>query len=244
MEYANTLQPTFYNYLGQPLYFAVSEASIGFHACVSCIAEEPHELTRSGSLQSEQEVTALLGKARDGDVDAFSLLVEQIYDELRVIARSQRRRLGATDTINTTAVVHEAYAKIAGAARKSGRLSFADRGHFFRVASRVMRDVIVDYAKAQSALKRGGRSRPLSIEVISSGQLLAREVDPVEVITVHEALTELASLNEESAQVAELRYFAGLTTEETAEALALSPATIKRRWTVARAWLYQKLAEH
>ena len=191
----------------------------------------------------EYEVTALLGKARQGDADAFSTLVEQIYDELRVIARSQRRRLGAADTLNTTAIVHEAYAKMAGAAQHPARLSFVDRGHFFRVASRVMRDVIVDYAKAQSAQKRGGRSRPVSIEHVSPGQFASRNVDPVEVLSLHAALTDLESLNKEAANVAELRYFAGLTTEETAEALGLSATTVKRRWTVARAWLYQNLSE-
>ena len=195
------------------------------------------------SLPHEYEVTALLGKARQGDAEAFSTLVEQIYDELRVIARSQRRRLGAADTMNTTAIVHEAYAKMAGAAQHPERPSFVDRGHFFRVASRVMRDVIVDYAKAQSAQKRGGQTRPLSIEDIAPGRIASRNVDPGEVLSVHAALTALMSLNEEAASVAELRYFAGLTTEETAEALGLSSATVKRRWTVARAWLYQTLSE-
>ncbi len=106
-----------------------------------------------------------------------------------------------------------------------------------------MRDVIVDYAKAQAAQKRGGRSRPLSLEGLSPGQLISRTVDPTEVLSVHAALTELASMNEEASRVAELRYFAGLTTAEVAEALDLSSATVKRRWTVARAWLYQKLSE-
>ena len=179
-------------------------------------------------MPSEYEVTALLGRARQGDADAFSKLVEEIYDELRVIARSQRRRLGAGDTMNTTAIVHEAYAKMAGAAQHPARLSFADRGHFFRVASRVMRDVIVDYAKAQSAQKRGGPSRPLSLEDLAPGQIASRTVDAGEILSVHAALTALTSLNEEAANVAELRYFAGLTMEETAEALGLSSATVKR----------------
>ena len=106
-----------------------------------------------------------------------------------------------------------------------------------------MRDVLVDYAKAQSAQKRGGRSQPLSLDDASLSRLAARNVDPIEILSVHGALTELAALNEEAANVAELRYFAGLTNEETAEALGLSPATVKRRWTAARAWLYRKLAE-
>ncbi len=192
---------------------------------------------------SEDEVTVLLGRARQGDEEAFSRLVEQIYEELRVIARSQRRRLGAAETINTTAVVHEAYAKMANAAQHPERLAFADRGHFFRVAARVMRDIIVDYAKAQSAQKRGGRSKPLSLDHVAPGQFAFHEVDPTEVLSVHAALTDLEGLNEEAAHVAKLRYFAGLTTDQTAEALGLSAMTVKRRWTVARAWLYQQLSE-
>ncbi|GMQ83173.1 MAG: sigma-70 family RNA polymerase sigma factor [Rhodothermia bacterium] len=201
------------------------------------------DLTQEEVLLSENDVTALLVRARNGDADAFSTLVEQIYGELRVIAASQRRRLGAAATINTTAVVHEAYAKMAGAAQRPERAPFADRGHFFRVASRVMRDIIADYAKAQSTQKRGGRYKPLSIEEVSPAHLAARHVDPEEILTVHMALTELEVLNSEAANVAELRYFAGLTTDETAEALGMSRATVKRRWTVARAWLYQNLSE-
>ncbi len=240
-------QPIFPAKTDQPSCLIVPEAENGrshVHA-QHAIAKRPEPFIQPepSDLQSEHEVTALLGRARKGDAEAFSTLVEQIYDELRVIARSQRRRLGAADTLNTTAIVHEAYAKMAGAAQHPDRLSFVDRGHFFRVAARVMRDVIVDYAKAQSAQKRGGRSRPLSLEHVSPGQLASRDVDPLEVLSVHTALTNLESLNQEAAQVAELRYFAGLTTAETAEALGLSTTTVKRRWTVARAWLYQTLSE-
>ena len=185
----------------------------------------------------------LLDRAREGDQDAFGELVGRIYDELRQIARRQRQRLGAGDTINTTAVVHEAYAKLAGAADRTNGLSFADRGHFFRVASRVMRDVIVDYARAQSAQKRGGRQRAIPLDGV--GHLVGTEavLDPAEVLSVHEALGRLEKIDEEAARVAELRYFAGLTSEQAGEALGLSTATVKRRWTVARAWLYQQLSD-
>ena len=186
-------------------------------------------------------VTVLLDRARAGDDDAFARVVGQLYDELRAVARGQRRRLGASDTVNTTAVVHEAYAKLAG---REAPPEYADRAHFFRVAARAMRDVIVDHARAQSAAKRGGRARPLSLDataVRATGR--APTVDLDVVLSVHDAMERLAALDAEAARVAELRYFAGLTNEQAAEALALSVATVKRRWTMARAWLHRELSE-
>ena len=186
-------------------------------------------------------VNQLLESARAGDDDAFARIVGQLYDELRAVARGQRRRLGASDTVNTTAVVHEAYAKLAG---REAPPEYADRAHFFRVAARAMRDVIVDHARAQSAAKRGGRNRPLSLDATAvRGAVGAPTVDLGVVLSVHDALGRLAELDAEAARVAELRYFAGLTNEQTAEALALSVATVKRRWTMARAWLHRALAE-
>lgn len=193
-------------------------------------------------MSSTEGVTKLLDRARGGDAVAFGELIGRIYNELRQIARGQRKRLGAAETINTTAVVHEAYAKMAGAAARRDGVQFVDRGHFFRVASRAMRDVIVDYARARSAEKRGGNERPLSLDGAVVVDSARGALDPSEVLSVHEALKRLEQFDAESARVAELRYFAGLTTDETAEALGLSVATVKRRWSVARAWLYQQLA--
>lgn len=185
-------------------------------------------------------VTVLLDRARAGDADAFDRLVGQLYGELRAMARAQRRRLGAADTVNTTAVVHEAYAKLGG--RGDGGPAYADRAHFFRVAARAMRDVIVDYARAQRTDKRGGPGRDLTLD--AAGPLAGPGVvDPAEVLSLDAALADLERLDPEAARIAELRYFAGLTVEETAEALDLSPATVKRRWAVARAWLYRRLSD-
>ena len=186
-------------------------------------------------------VTVLLDRARTGDAAAFDRLVGQLYGELHAIARAQRRRLGASETVNTTAVVHEAYAKLGGRGDGAG-IDFADRTHFFRVAARAMRDVIVDYARARHAGKRGGTGRALSLD--EAGPVAAAgSFDPAEILSVDSALAALETLDAESARVVELRYFAGMSVEETADALGLSPSTVKRRWTVARAWLYQRLAD-
>ena len=184
-------------------------------------------------------VPALLDRVRTGDPGAFGDLVGRLYEELRVVARSQRRRLSASDTVNTTAVVHEAFARLD---RSAEAPAFTDRGHFFRVAACAMRSVIVDYARSQARDKRGGAGRPVSLAEI--GPVAGTDAfDVHQALALDRALDELARMDADAARVVELRYFAGLTVEETAEALALSPSTVKRRWTVARAWLLRRLAE-
>ena len=188
---------------------------------------------------ADPDVTVLLDRARSGDGAAFDQVVGLLYGELQHIAGAQRKRLGASDTINTTAVVHEAYVKLGG---RDGAPDYADRDHFLRVAARAMRDVIVDYARTQRAEKRGGQGRPASLDAV--GPIAATTpIDPAEVLSVDHALAELERLDPESARITELRYFAGLTIEETALALGLSPMTVKRRWAVARGWLYGRLSE-
>ena len=178
---------------------------------------------------------------RRGDPVALSALAGALYDELRLIARGQRRRLRASDTLHTTALVHEAYAKLS---RRSEPLELVDRGHFFRVASRVMRDVLVDYARARATAKRGsGRaSVPLGPDAtIDAAAAVTVDLDTV--LSVHDALGRLESFDREAARVVELRYFGGLDNAQVGEALACSTATVKRRWTCARAWLRRELAE-
>lgn len=188
------------------------------------------------------DVTVLLDRVREGDAGALDRVVEQLYDELRAVAHRQRVRNGAAPTVNTTAVVHEAYAKLAG---RSAALDLSDREHFVRVAARAMRDVIVDYARAQATEKRGGQGRPDSLDQAREVGVTAvsPRIDLDEALSVDAALDRLAALDAEAARVAELRYFAGLTAEETAEVMGLSLATAKRRWAVARAWLARQLAD-
>ena len=179
------------------------------------------------------EVTQLLEQARAGDPDALERLVPLVYDELRALARRQRQRRGADETLNTTALVHEAYEKLA-----RGNGAYADRHHFFRVASRVMRSVIVDHARAARAQKRGGDARPLALDE----ERLVPAERAEEVLALDEALDRLAALSPRQGEVVQLRYFVGLTIPETADVLGVSPATVKREWTVARAWLHDALA--
>jgi len=179
------------------------------------------------------EVTVLLRRARDGDAAALDRLLPLLYDELRQLAHRQRRRHHAHETINTTALVHEAYARLAGRAA----LNAEDRAHFFGLAARAMRDVIVDYARRQRAAKRGGDRPPLPLDLV--GELPDAQAD--EVLAVDEALRTLEAADPRQGRVVELRYFAGFSIPETAALLGVSEATVRRDWTTARAWLYRAI---
>ena len=179
-------------------------------------------------------IPLLLSNARDGDRAALEALVPLVYDELRALARAQRQRRSSGETVNTTALVHEAYQKLA-----RSPCGYADRQHFFRVAARAMREVLVDHARDQTRLKRGGTSRPLPLHEA----LVASPAPPEELLALDEALERLRSRDARQAAVVELRYFVGLTIPETADVMELSPATVKRDWTAARAWLHAALAD-
>lgn len=178
------------------------------------------------------DVTQLLAQARDGDERALGQVLPLVYDELRRLAHSQRFRNGASETLNTTAVVHEAYEKLA---HHDG--TYADRVHFFRVAARAIRQVLIDAARARKAAKRGGGMPDVPLDDVA----LASPARADEALALDEALDRLAALDERQAQIVDLRYFVGLTVPETAEVLDLSPATVKRDWAAARAWLLREM---
>lgn len=180
------------------------------------------------------EITQLLEQVREGDTTALDRLLPLVYDELHALAHRQRASREASETLNTTALVHEAYEKLA---RQGG--GWDDRGHFFRVAAMAMRHIMVDYARKQHAAKRGGKNHPVTIE---KSDLVAEE-RTAEVLALDEALTRLSTLDERQGEVVQLRYFIGLTIPETADVLGLSPATIKREWTAARAWLHRAMSD-
>lgn len=185
-------------------------------------------------VSSSYEITQLLDKVREGDSHALEQLIPIVYQRLRSLAHQQRVRQGAHETMNTTAVVHEAYEKLV-----RGNPEYADRSHFFRVAARAMRDVIVDHARKLGRAKRGGGIRPLQLDE----NLLVPPEQAGQLLALDESLKELAALDSRQAEIVELRYFVGLSIAETAEVLSISTATVKRDWTTARAWLYQNLQE-
>jgi RNA polymerase sigma factor (TIGR02999 family) len=173
-------------------------------------------------------VTALLHSARAGDEGALDRLFSCVYDELRRLAHRVRSSARG-DTLNTTALVHEAYIKLV----PSGELDWAGRGHFFGVAARAMRQVLVDAARKRRADKRGGGAVMLTLGDDAAAAPMAVE----QLIELDEALKRLAQLDERQVRVVEHRFFAGLTTAETAEVMGLSVPTVERDWRAARAWL-------
>lgn len=183
------------------------------------------------------EVTVLLQAWQQGDRAAFDRLVPLVYDELRSLARAQLRRDAGQWTLQATALVHEAYFRLAGA-----EIHWEGRSHFFAIAARVMRQVLVDEARRRQAEKRGGGVRPLELIAGAAVEEAAKGAEAEEdLLALDAALVRLAELDSRRAQVVELRYFAGMTIEETGRHLGLSHATVERDLKLARAWLARQL---
>lgn len=189
----------------------------------------PHEL----------DVTRLLAQAGAGDADALDLAFGHVYDELRALADRQRRRWTGDHTMNATALVHEAYLKLVG--RSS--LDLRDRGHFFALAARAMRQILCNYARDRKAAKRGGAHGAVPLDGLADVVPAAPAAgDGAEaLIALDEALTRLDDLHPRAARVVECRFFAGMTVAETAAALDVSDRTVKRDWEFAQTWLYAAL---
>jgi RNA polymerase sigma factor (TIGR02999 family) len=180
------------------------------------------------------ELTTLLAAARNGDAQAAGNAFSLLYDDLRRLARSRLRQHRTMTLLDTTSLVHESYLKLIGA----HSLAVEDRRHFFAYASRVMRSVIIDFARARQAERRGGEAEHLVLDTGLGERIAAPEND---VLRVHEALEVLAQVDERLAQIVEMRYFGGLTEAETAEILGLSERTIRRDWDKARLLLTAEL---
>jgi len=179
------------------------------------------------------EITRLLLAHREGDAEALRSLVPLIYTDLQRLARRQLHYGQHGNTLDTTSLVHEAYLKLVD----QSRASWQDRGHFFAVAALAMRQIIVDYARRAQAKKRGGNEPLRSLE----GVQIAVEAQADTLVELDEALGRLASLGARLTQVVECRFFAGLTEEETAQALGVSVRTVARDWKRARAWLRHEM---
>lgn len=183
---------------------------------------------------ANRPVTALLARWRAGDGEALESLIPLVYNELRSLAQHYLRRERSNHTLQSTALVHEAYVRLAG----QDPPALQNRSHFFGIAARLMREILVDHARAQQAAKRGGQACTLALDEA----LKVADRSDVELLLLDDALKELARLDERQSRIVELRFFTGLSLDETAEVMDISTATVSREWTTARAWLHRELS--
>ncbi len=181
-------------------------------------------------------ISELLDAWSGGDREAWNKLLPLVYDELRGQAHRYLRRERANHTLQTTALVHETYLKLV----EQRAIRWDSRKHFFWLAAEIMRRILVDYARQRNRQKRGGEVEILPLD--SAFQIAVEETE-VDLLALDEALNKLAKMDEQQMKIVELRYFSGLNIEETAEVLDISPATVKRDWAMAKAWLYHELSQ-
>lgn len=189
---------------------------------------------------SQDSVTHLLQQVKEGDRLAFDELFALVYDELRQVAERRRRGWAGDETLNTTALVHETYLRLADQSSPD----WDSRPHFLAVASKAMRQILLDYAKRKRAARRGGGTRPLPIEAVEA--VLASAGDPSEggsdaLIALDETVHRLERHDPQLSRIVECRFYGQMTIADTATALGVSPATVKRGWALAQAWLYRDL---
>jgi RNA polymerase sigma factor (TIGR02999 family) len=182
---------------------------------------------------SSKEVTNLLLAWRQGEKEAFDKLIPVVYEELRRLAHSYMRGERKGHILQTTALVNETYLRLLDCSR----VNWQNRAHFLAISAQLMRRILVDYARSQRSLKRGGTAKRISLEEF---QIVYTGPDP-DLIEIDEALQSLALVDARKCQVVELRFFGGMTAEETAEALGVSPDTVLRDWKLARAWLAREM---
>jgi RNA polymerase sigma factor (TIGR02999 family) len=186
----------------------------------------------------QSQVTVLLRAWKSGDAAALDRLTPLIYNEMRRIARNHIRRERVDNTLQTTALAHEAFVRLV----RGDRGGWQDRAHFFAVCAHVMRGILVDAARARRAVKRGGAEGVNQATAVNLDEIADLRSDrSSEFVALDEALNELAELDERKARVVELRFFGGLSVEETAEVLGISPQSVMRDWKLARAWLLAQL---
>jgi len=193
------------------------------------------ERRAGGGLQKEG-VTQLLAEWGDGDRAALDRLLPLVFDELRRLAAGYLRRERAGHTLQPTALVNEAYLRLVD---QEGA-GWQNRAHFFGIAANLMRQILVDYARQRAAEKRGG-SQLQRLSLTQAERIVKQE--ELDVLALHEALERLAEFDEQQARIVELKFFGGLTIEETAEVIGVSHATVEREWKLARAWLRRELSQ-
>ena len=183
--------------------------------------------------KSPTNVTQLLQAHASGNSAALDKLIPIVYEKLRRMAHGRMRAEGPGHTLNTTGLVHEAYLKLV----KFDRLDWQNRGHFYAIASQVMRNILVDYAVKKKAEKRGGNRHQITL----GDNNAAQDVKIEQLLSIHQALDMLSEIDERQAKVVECRFFGGLNMEETAQAIGISVRTAHRDWSIAKAWLNRKL---
>lgn len=201
-------------------------------------SDDPPETPQAASADQGSvggQITQLLASVRGGDRRAIDRIFNLVYAELHAAARRQLARARPGQTLDTTMLVHEAYLKLVD----SAQANFTDRGHFFAVAAKAMRQIIIDYARWATRKKRGGGVYKVSLEGID----VADEERASELVALDAALTRLEGVSERLARIVELRFFGGLSVEETAQTMDVQPHQIKREWRKARAFLYSAIEE-
>ena len=185
------------------------------------------------ALLSQRQISQLLIDWSDGDKTALDKLIPLVYQELKRLARYHMRRERANHTLQTSALVNEAYVRLVD----YKKMRWQDRSHFFAVAAQAMRRILVDYARNRSRAKRGGETRQVSLDEAAT---LAGD-KAGELVALDAALMKLAEFDPRKSQIVELRYFGGLSIEETAEVVGVSPVTVKREWSTAKIWLHREV---
>lgn len=182
---------------------------------------------------SPSPVTELLARWQSGDRTALDALIPLVYEELRLTARRYLQRERSDHTLQSTALVHEAFVRLV----RQDLPPLQNRAHFFALAATLMRQILVDHARSHRAAKRGGNAFKLEL----TEALSVPEVKNIDMIALDDALKSLSALDPQQSRIVELRYFTGLSIEDTAEVLSISPATVKRDWTTARLWLQREM---
>lgn len=193
--------------------------------------------SRSMMTLKADDLTGLLIEWGQGDKAALDRLTPLVYDEIRRIAHRYVQRERDGQTLQTTALVNEAYLRLAG----STNISWQNRAHFFAVTAQVMRRILIDHARRRQYVKHGGEAQRVPFETAISEAAAMSQPRAAELLALNEALDELAKIDPRKGQVVELRYFGGLNIEETAKVLDVSPMTVRRDWRAAKAWLYKKV---
>ena len=203
-------------------------------------AEPPGDARPPATKHEEEEIGEALAALRRGAPDAMDRLLPLVYGELRRMAHRQLAADRGGHTLSTTAVVHEAYLRLA----EQRRVAWADRAHFFALAARAMRRVLTDYARRHRAARRGGPAqRYMAVEEADQAGLLLAAERAEELLVLDAALERLGERDPRMARVVECRVYGGLSTGETADALGVSPRTVEREWALAKGWLYQELRD-